>query len=420
MGDLLLNGESVKMNTLANKKILLGLTGSIAAYKGADLVRRLRARGANVRVVMTRAACELITPLTMRALSGEAVHTELLDHDAESAMSHIDLARWCDLVVIAPASANFIARLAHGLADDLLSTLSLATTAPLLVAPAMNRAMWHSPVVQENIAVLEKRAIPILGPAIGEQACGETGPGRLLEVDRLVDAIAQHLRTGELAGLAVMVTVGPTREAIDPVRYISNHSSGRMGYAVVEAALEAGAKVDLISGPVTLPVPQDAKCTRVETADEMYDAVMTGVCGTDIFIAAAAVADYKCATVARRKIKKHDGEIHLKLTKNRDILGAVSALPSPPFTVGFAAETERMAEHAQNKLHDKHLDMIAANQVGRGLGFNTEDNALKIFWGDAPVQHATLERASKSHLARQLVHLIAQRYREKNSAPIPG
>jgi len=422
------------MNNLTNKRILLGVTGGIAAYKSAELVRRLREQGAEVRVVMTRGACEFITPLTMQALSGREVHTELLDHVAESGqgggMGHIELARWCDVVLVAPASANFIARLAHGMADDLLSTLCLATTAPVVVAPAMNQQMWINIATQENIATLVQREIKIVGPAEGSQACGEIGPGRMLEPEQLVLETSQLFSTGLLADLKIVVTAGPTREAIDPVRYITNHSSGRMGYAVARAAAEAGANVTLISGPVNIEPPHQVRHISVDTAEQMRDVVMSDIIESDIFVAAAAVADYRCVDVAEQKMKKKGKDLSLLLRKNPDILAEVASLPSAPFTVGFAAETENLLDNARMKLQNKKLDMIAANQVGEGLGFNVDDNELQVFWqaGDQAqknqtgenkiIKHQTLERASKEKLARQLIKVIANRYYEKNTTQV--
>ncbi len=419
------------MNNLTNKRILLGVTGGIAAYKSAELLRRLREQGAEVRVVMTRGACEFITPLTMQALSGREVHTELLDHVAESGqgggMGHIELARWSDVVLVAPASANFIARLAHGLADDLLSTLCLATTAPVVIAPAMNQQMWINIATQDNIATLDQREIKIVGPAEGSQACGEIGPGRMLEPEQLILEVSQLFSTGLLADLKLVVTAGPTREAIDPVRYITNHSSGRMGYAVARAAAEAGANVTLVSGPVNIEPPHQVRHISVDTADQMRDVVMSDIIESDIFVAAAAVADYRCANVAEQKIKKKTEDLSLILRKNPDILAEVASLPRAPFTVGFAAETENLLDNARMKLQTKKLDMIAANQVGEGLGFNVDENELQVFWqaGDQGqenqtrenqiIKHQTLERASKEKLARQLIKVIANRYYEKNT-----
>lgn len=398
------------MQSLTDKRILLGITGGIAAYKSAELVRRLRDHGAEIRVVMTPAAAEFITPLTLQALSGNPVHTDLLDHAAEAAMGHIELARWADAVVIAPATANFIARLSNGLADDLLSTLCLATNAPLLVAPAMNRQMWQNPATRENVERLQARGVTLLGPASGAQACGEMGPGRLLEPDDLVQAIISAGRTNQLAGISVLVSAGPTREFIDPVRYLSNRSSGRMGYAVARAAEEAGAIVTLVSGPVTLAPPARARVIEVTSAAQMHSEVLAAAAACDIFISAAAVADYRACETALNKMKKKESEPVLRLEKTPDILSEVAALPRPPFTVGFAAETENLHDNAKQKLKSKNLDMIAANRVGDGLGFDVEENALEVFW---PGGKQSLGTAPKENLARQLMEIIVTRYREK-------
>ena len=400
------------MQTLANKRILLGISGGIAAYKSAELTRRLRDQGALVRVVMTPAATEFITPLTLQALSGNPVHTELLDHAAEAAMGHIELARWADVIVIAPATANFIARLSNGLADDLLATLCLATTAPLLVVPAMNQQMWRNPATQENIARLQARGITLLGPASGAQACGETGPGRLLEPDEIVAAISAAGRTNQLAGVRVMVSAGPTREFIDPVRYLSNSSSGRMGYAVARAAAEAGALVTLITGPVALTPPARVRVIEVVSAEQMHAAVLAEAASCDIFISAAAVADYRSRQTALHKMKKQDTGIVLRLEKTPDILSEIATLARPPFTVGFAAETENLSDNAKQKLVQKNLDMIAANRVGDGLGFDSDKNALEVYW---PGGSQSLGTAAKEKLARQLMGIIVARYREKSS-----
>ena len=399
------------MQALADKRILLGITGGIAAYKSAELTRRLRDQGAIVRAVMTPAATEFITPLTLQALSGNPVHTELLDHGAEAAMGHIELARWADLIVIAPATANFIARLSNGLADDLLSTLCLASTAPLLVAPAMNRQMWQNPATQENVARLQDRGVTLLGPASGAQACGETGPGRLLDPDEIVPAIIAAGKTNELTGVRVMVSAGPTREFIDPVRYLSNRSSGRMGYAVARAAEEAGASVTLVSGPVALTPPARVSVIEVISAGQMHGSVLAEAASCDIFISAAAVADYRSHETVLHKMKKQDSGINLRLEKTPDILSEVAALANPPFTVGFAAETEHLADNAKQKLANKKLDMIAANRVGDGLGFDSDENALDVYW---PGGSQSLGIASKQKLARQLMEIIIGRYREKS------
>ena len=400
------------MQSLTDKRILLGITGGIAAYKSAELTRRLRDHGAEVRVVMTPAATEFIAPLTLQALSGNPVHTDLLDHEAEAAMGHIELARWADAIVIAPATANFIARLSNGLADDLLSTLCLATAAPLLIAPAMNRQMWQHPATQENIARLQARGVTLLGPASGAQACGETGPGRLLDPEELVQAIISAGRTNQLAGVSVLVSAGPTREFIDPVRYLSNRSSGRMGYAVARAAEEAGAAVILVSGPVSLAAPARVKVIEVVSAEQMHDEVLAAAPASDIFVSAAAVADYRTGNAAGQKMKKKDADLLLRLEKTPDILAEVAVLDSPPFTVGFAAETENLHDNAKKKLKSKNLDMIAANRVGDNLGFDREENALEVFWTGGS---ESLTTAPKEKLARQLLEIIIARYRKKSS-----
>jgi phosphopantothenoylcysteine decarboxylase / phosphopantothenate---cysteine ligase len=403
------------MNTLNKKHIVLGITGGIAAYKSADLVRRLRERGAEVQVVMTQSACEFITPLTLQALSGNPVHTSLLDHAAESAMGHIALARWSDVILIAPASANFIARLAHGQADDLLSTLCLAAAVPILVAPAMNQQMWVNPATRDNCSILQQHAYQLCGPAEGNQACGETGPGRMLEPAELVHILNGSFRTNTLTEKKLVVTAGPTREDIDPVRYISNRSSGRMGYAIAQAAVEAGAEVILISGPTAITPPDRTRFFQVTTAQQMLAAVMDSMAGTDIFIAAAAVADYRCKQVAVQKMKKSSVDLSLTLQKNPDILFEISKLPDPPFTVGFAAETDALLEHARSKLDHKKLDMIAANQVGQNLGFECEENELQVLWKDGGIN---LQQAPKDKLARQLISLVAEKYHEKYPAKV--
>ncbi|MEQ8288548.1 MAG: bifunctional phosphopantothenoylcysteine decarboxylase/phosphopantothenate--cysteine ligase CoaBC [Gammaproteobacteria bacterium] len=400
------------MYQLKNKRVLLGITGGIAAYKAALLVRQLKQFGADVRVVMTHNACEFITPLTLQALSARPVHTELLDLETESAMGHIDLARWADVVVVAPASANFIARYANGFAEDLLSTLCIATTAPVMVAPAMNQQMWLNAATRENVEKLVQRGIVVLGPGEGDQACGETGPGRMLEPEEIVSAVAASFATGLLTGSRLLITAGPTREAIDPVRYISNRSSGHMGLAIANAAIEAGADVSIVCGPVSRDKPERATLVEVQSAQDMYQAVMQQITTTDIFIAAAAVADYSLASIADQKIKKTDADLQLRLKKNPDILAEVAALEKPPFTVGFAAETENLEQNAQGKLEQKKLDMIAANLVGESLGFDRDENALTLFWPSGMKQ---LELTHKDKLARHLIAEIAERYNEKNS-----
>ena len=406
------------MSNQTNKCVLLGVSGGIAAYKSPDLVRRLRERGHEVRVVMTRAAQDFITPLSLQAVSGQAVHTTLLDQRAEAAMGHIELARWADVVLIAPASADIIARLAHGLADDLLSTLCLATDASIVLAPAMNRRMWAAAATQANVNTLRARGVRLLGPGSGDQACGETGEGRMLEPAELA-ADLDALLPGDgqepgLAGLGVLVTAGPTREAIDPVRYISNHSSGKMGYAVAAAARAAGASVILVSGPSDLPAPPGVERVQVESADQMHGAVLSRVEGCDIFIAAAAVADYRPAEISEQKIKKKGRAMEIALVRNVDILADVAGRDHSPFTVGFAAETEKLERHAREKLTRKCLDMIAANPVGGpSPGFGVDTNRLRVFWKGG---EADLGEASKIELAQRLVALVAERFREKHPA----
>ncbi len=401
------------MTGRVNKHVVVGVTGGIAAYKSAELVRRLKAAGADVRVVMTAAATRFITPLTLQALSGHAVH-QLLDEATENAMDHIALARWADVIVVAPATANSMAKLAQGLADDLLSTLCLATTAPLVLAPAMNHGMWRHPATQANRELLERRGVRLLGPAQGDQACGEVGPGRMVEADDIVLALAGMFSTGALQGIKLLVTAGPTREAIDPVRFLSNRSSGKMGYALAEAAAEAGAAVLLISGPVELSCPLGVERVTVESAAEMHERVMKLSPDNDIVVAAAAVADYTIAVPERHKIKKGDAvgvDLHLEHTP--DIVAAVAALPARPFVVGFAAETEDLERHAREKLHAKDLDMVAANWVDRpGQGFEGDENALTVVWRDGG---AELPLAPKSRLARQLIELIAERYHAQHT-----
>jgi len=396
------------MGSLANKRILLGVTGGIAAYKSAELARRLRDAGAEVRVVMTRGAQEFITPLTMQAVSGHPVHLHLLDADAESGMGHIALARWGDVVLIAPASANFLSRLAQGRAEDLLTTVCLAAAAPLAVAPAMNQQMWNNAATQANLAILRRRGVHVLGPSEGLQACGEVGPGRMLEPHELVTRTAALFESGALAGLNVMVTAGPTWEAIDPVRGITNRSSGRMGYAVAEAAAEAGATVTLVSGPTALAEPDRVETVRVTSAQEMHDAVHARIAEVDIFIGVAAVADYRPVVSAPEKLKKSSDRLTLQLIRNPDILASVAALSRQPFTVGFAAETQELESNARRKLEAKHLDLVAANRVGiPDAGFESDNNALLVVDHDGSVE---LPMQPKSKLARALIQLIAERF----------
>ena len=399
------------MNSTQPRRILLGVTGGIAAYKSPDLVRRLGERGAQVQVVMTDGAREFVTPLTFQAVSGRAVRSSLWDSAAEAAMGHIELARWADEIVIAPATANFLAKLAHGVADDLLSTLCLASAAPISVAPAMNHLMWMNAATQTNAEILRQRGIHVLGPGVGDQACGETGAGRMLEPIEIADRV-MGLRSsaGKLSGLNVVVTAGPTRERIDPVRFVSNRSSGKMGYAVAKAVADAGAQVTLISGPVNLCAPRGLERVNVETAEQMLAAVSDRLDKAHIFIAAAAVSDYRAAQVACEKIKKTAEALTLSLTRTPDILATVGALPQHPFLVGFAAETTDVERHALLKLESKHLDMIAANKVGDGLAFDKDDNALTVLWRGGRREFAL---TSKAELAQQLVELIAERYHAK-------
>lgn len=403
----------INNSALVGKKIVLGVTGSIAAYKSADLVRRLGDAGAELRVVMTKGACEFITPLTLQTLSGHPVALELLDADQESAMGHIKLARWADWILIAPASADTIARLAQGRADDLLAALCLASESPLVIAPAMNNKMWQNHATQENLAQLQARGVQLLGPASGDQACGEQGAGRLLEPIDIVAGLSKLVVPARLLGKRVVITAGPTYEPIDPVRFIGNRSSGKMGFAMAAAAVEAGADVVLVAGPVHLTTPSGVTRINVETAQQMHDAVIDGMHACDIFVACAAVADYQLETVADNKIKKTKNEkLQLDLIPTRDIVSAVASLPDKPFVVGFAAETEHVAGYAQGKLKTKGLDMIAANQVGENMGFAVEDNALQVFWAQGS---QALPLASKTQLARDLMTLIIERYDAKDS-----
>jgi phosphopantothenoylcysteine decarboxylase/phosphopantothenate--cysteine ligase len=401
------------VNKLQHKKILLGVTGGIAAYKAAEILRQCQAMGAEVRVVMTPAATKFITPLTFQALSGLPVHTELLDAEEEAGMGHINLARWADLVLVAPASADFIARLASGMANDLLTTLLLATEKPVMLAPAMNRAMFDDQNTQNNLKQLDSQGMVILGPDEGVQACGEIGPGRMLEPEMLALAVVEHFQTGELAGLNVLLNAGPTREAIDPVRYISNHSSGKMGFAIAQACVEAGARVTLVAGPVQLETPSGVERIDVVSASEMASAVMAKANQADIFIASAAVVDYTPVEIAENKIKKNASDMQLTLVKTTDILTNVATQGDSTFCVGFAAETDNLEEYAKGKLQKKSLDMIAANWVGRDSGgFNTDLNALSVYWKGGEQE---IQSMPKPEVARQLITLIAKRYHEKNT-----
>lgn len=398
------------MMELRNKRLLLGVSGSIAAYKSAELVRLLRKQGAEVRVVMTTTATEFVQPLTFQALSGNPVYSAWDDADRGDGMGHIELARWADAIVIAPASADLLARLRQGMAGDLLTTLCLACDATLAVAPAMNRLMWENAATQENMAVLQQRGIHVFGPGSGGQACGEVGLGRMLEPEQLVHEIAALFVTGLLSGTKLLLTAGPTREPIDAMRFLSNRSSGKMGYALARAAVEAGAEVTLISGPVALETPPRVKRLNVNSAEEMYESVMSEVAANDVFISAAAVADYRPANPSKEKVKRKDETISLPLTQNRDIVASVAALPNKPFTVGFAAETSDMELHARSKLERKRLDMIAANQVGGGEGAEVDENAMTLYWADGSQQ---LAKTTKYKLARQMMAIIGERYHAK-------
>ncbi|MDO9238862.1 MAG: bifunctional phosphopantothenoylcysteine decarboxylase/phosphopantothenate--cysteine ligase CoaBC [Methylicorpusculum sp.] len=399
---------------MINKHILLAVSGGIAAYKAAELVRLLRKQAFDVRVVMTESAQAFISPLTFQALSGHPVGTRLLDEDQEHVMGHISLARWADSVLVAPATANCIAKFSHGLSDDLVSTLVLAATCPVFIAPAMNQAMWKKAVTQENVARLNRDGFRFIGPASGEQACGEIGYGRMAEPDVICETLSRFFCHGDLSGKKVLISAGPTREPIDPVRFITNRSSGKMGYAIAEAAIEAGGIVTLVSGPVALPPPKYCQIINVESAAQMHEAVMASAPNSDVYIGAAAVADYSPNTHQPEKIKKIENTLILELFKTRDILAEVAALPvQRPFTVGFAAETHDLERYAKDKLAKKNVDMIAANWVGKDQGgFDRDQNALQVYWKGGGKQ---LEMTDKTQLARQLINLIAEKMNEKNT-----
>ncbi len=419
---------------LEQKNVLLGISGGIAAYKTPDLVRKFIAQGANVRVVMTDSAKEFVSPLALQAVSGNKISNSLLDEDAEAAMGHIELARWADIFVIAPATANIMAKLTHGLADDLLTTLALATKAPIAIAPAMNQQMWAAPATTENLQKLQQRSVLQIGPASGEQACGDIGYGRMSEpediVSFVVDYFAERITAERItaerisaeqitskqtnnaptlfAGKKIMITAGPTREALDPVRYISNHSSGKMGYAIAEAAQKMGADVTLVSGPVSISPPANIKLVSVTSAQEMHDAVMADIQTQDIFIGCAAVADFKLADIPTHKVKKKDGQLTLTFEQNPDILKTVAAIAKPPFTLGFAAETHDVEAYATSKLERKKLNMIAANDVSSStLGFNSDRNALTVITKNNKIR---LPATSKYALAIELLKLLNDEY----------
>jgi phosphopantothenoylcysteine decarboxylase / phosphopantothenate---cysteine ligase len=401
------------------KRILLGVSGGIAAYKSPDLVRRLRERGAEVQVVMTAGAREFVTATTFQAVSGRTVRSDLWDAAAEAAMGHIELARWADAILVAPATADFLARLATGQADDLLTTLCLATQAPIAVAPAMNHLMWANAATRANVATLAQRGVQILGPAEGDQACGESGPGRMLEPLDLAERLGALLGRsgGLLAGKRVLITAGPTREPIDPVRFISNRSSGKMGFAVAQAAREAGASVVLVSGPVSLPTPPGVARLEVESAADMLAVVLRELPGTDVFISTAAIADYRPARAAAQKIKKTSETLELVMERTVDVLATVAARADRPLVVGFAAETEAVEQNARAKLMKKNLDMIAANEVGHDKAFDSEDNQLIVLTRSG---RRELARAGKLTLARGLVALIAQELAARGGARTRG
>ncbi len=413
-----------RLGDLSQKRVVLGVTGGIAAYKSPDLVRRLQDAGADVRVVMTPSATRLVAPTVFQAVSGHPVRSELWDDAAEAAMGHIELARWADLVLIAPATAHLMSQLATGSAGSLLTTLCLATSAPLVLAPAMNQAMWRHAATQANRATLESRGVRCIGPASGSQACGDVGPGRMVEPAEIVAALSEQ-PAGDLAallkGLRVLVTAGPTREAIDPVRFISNRSSGKMGFNLARAAFEAGAEVTLVAGPVYLPTPAGVRRVDVETAAEMFSTTMERIGDVDIYIGAAAISDYR-PEPATQKIKKHTDRLTLDMVKSPDLLASIASRPVAPFTVGFAAETERVEEYARQKLERKRLDMIVANQVGARLGFDEDDNSVLILWGEG---REALGRMPKCDLARRIIATVATRFkavRDRRVTPIrlPG
>ena len=405
----------------APKNVFLGISGGIAAYKTPELVRRLRERGAEVQVVLTQSAREFVTETSLQAVSGRPIRSNIWDKEAEAAMGHIELARWADVVLIAPATAEMLSRLASGSAPDLLTTVCLATEAELVVAPAMNRVMWAKPAVQANCKLLEERGTRILGPGVGSQACGEEGAGRMLEPDEIARqvmaggpvALAPGTRQS-LVGKTVMVTAGPTREAIDPVRYITNRSSGKMGYRIAEAARDAGARVILVSGPVNLERPGGMDVIEIESAEQLFAVAHENIGAVDIFIAAAAVADYRPEQCQENKIKKTESHMSIELVKAPDTLAAISALPGRPFCVGFAAETEKVGEYARAKLTRKNLDMIIANKVGANLGFDCDENSVEVFWPNGEKKFPTI---SKSALAAELIELISERYEESAGKP---
>ena len=403
------------MNSLANKNVLLGVTGGIAAYKSAEIVRHLKKSGSSVRVVMTESAKEFITPLTLQALSGNRVSSELLDAEAEAAMGHIELAKWADGILIAPTTANSLARLASGRADDLLSSITLAFDGPISLAPAMNQAMWSDKRTQENLDSLISKGFKVCGPGSGEQACGDIGLGRMLEPIEILELFSSSFTQGAMSGKNVLITAGPTQEPIDPVRFITNKSSGKMGYSLAEAAIESGARVTLISGPVNLETPSNCHKVTVETAKEMHEAVMHHIKGKDVYIGTAAVSDYSPAEVKNSKIKK-DGSrspLNLKLKENQDILKSVSGLEERPYVVGFAAETDGLIENAENKLKNKGLDLIVANDVSnQEIGFDSDENEVTLI---TKTDQQLIPRQSKKKISKKIVEFISRRINEQNN-----
>ena len=395
------------MKSLINKNILLGVTGGIAAYKSAEIVRGLKKAGSSVRVVMTQSAQEFITPLTLQALSGNPVSSDLLDAEAEAAMGHIELARWADAILIAPATANTIARLSSGRADDLLSTITLAFDGPIGLAPAMNQAMWGDERTQSNIKNLKDKNFLLYGPGSGEQACGDVGLGRMLEPPEIIGSFASLFEAGSLSNKSILITAGPTQEPIDPVRYVTNRSSGKMGYALAEAAVESGAQVTLVSGPVNLEAPASCNLVSIKTAEEMYEAVMHHIRGKDIYIGTAAVADFSPSTIAGSKIKKDvsNSSFVLKMKENQDILKAVSELEDRPYVVGFSAETENLLENARKKLLKKKLDLIIANDVSdKSIGFDSEQNEVTLITNS---EEMLLDRESKKKISKKIIEFIS-------------
>jgi phosphopantothenoylcysteine decarboxylase/phosphopantothenate--cysteine ligase len=404
-------------------RIILGITGGISAYKSPDLVRRLRERGAEVQVVMTQSGEKMISPTVFQAVSGRAVRGDLWDEQAEDAMGHIELARWADVILVAPATANIMSQLATGTATGLLTTLCLASEAPLVLAPAMNQAMWKNPATQDNLAILRGRGVRFIGPAEGEQACGDVGPGRMTEPDDIAhqlfagsDIGVSGAIAGRLAGVDVLISAGPTREPIDPVRYISNRSSGKMGFAVAQAAVDAGARVTLVAGPVHLATPAGIERIDVETAAEMREAIVGRAESTDIYIGAAAISDYRPEVYQQQKIKKKADTMRLEMIKSRDVLAEVAQLQPRPFSVGFAAETEKLEEYARAKLVDKNLDVIVGNLVCNNLCFDQDENSVLILWQGGSEE---IERMPKTQLAERIIDIVASRYRQATKAPTP-